>query len=88
MVSAGRLDCGSGAVREPGYYEYTLRRYEGPAMRDNTHMSFRVSKELRKKVEVLISEGIFPDESEACRQALRDLVLKFEVMAKKGQPSS
>jgi len=38
----------------------------------------RVGDKLKKEIQKLIDEGIFDNQAEAAREALRDLVLKYK----------
>ena len=43
----------------------------------------RVGKKIREKIEELIKEGLFSNQSEITREALRDLILKYKEEIKK-----
>jgi len=50
-------------------------------MRKSVEVAFRISKELDRRADKLVETGVFPNRSELFRQALRDLLQKFEVKA-------
>lgn len=41
-------------------------------------LHIRVGDKLKKEIQKLIDEGIFDNQAEASREALRDLVLKYK----------
>ena len=43
----------------------------------------RVGKELKQKIKELIDEGMFTNQTEVAREALRDLIIKYKELKKK-----
>ena len=52
-------------------------------MSDLVHI--RVGKELKKKIEELIDDGMFSNQSEVTREALRDLLVKYKKIRRKDE---
>lgn len=45
-------------------------------------LHIRVGKELKRKIQELIDEGMFTNQTEVAREAIRDLIIKYKELKK------